>query len=370
MSGASSRPLVPANIAALAPYEPGKPIEEVERELGISGVVKLASNENPLGPSPRAVAAGAAAIGKVSQYPDGGSHYLRAGIAAKLGVPAGEVVAGSGSSEIIENLVRTFCQPGDEVLTFAHSFVMYGIVCQASGVTLVEAPVGPRYQYDVDALLARVTARTKLLFLANPNNPTGSYLARAGFQRLLAELPADVILAVDEAYREYVTADDFPDAIELRGGRDRLCVMRTFSKIYGLAGLRCGFGVMSPELAGYLNRMRMPFNVTLVAQAAALAALADDEHVAHSRAVNAAGMLQLGAGFGALGLEVLPSQGNFVLVDLGAGRDGGAVFQRLLRKGIIVRAMGVYKLPSCLRVTVGTREDNLRLLGVLPECLG
>ena len=370
MSEAVARPLVPANIAGLAPYEPGKPIEEVERELGISGVVKLASNENPLGPSALAVAAAAAVIGKVSLYPDGGSHYLKAGLAGRLGVTPRELVVGSGSSEIIEGLVRTFCTPADEVLTFAYSFVMYPIVCQAQGVPMVEAPLGERFGYDVDALLERVTPRTKLVFLANPNNPTGAYLGRVGLERLVRELPPGIILALDEAYREYVTAPDFVDGLALRGLRDRLVVMRTFSKIYGLAGLRCGYGVMTPELAGFLDRMRMPFNVTTVAQAGALAALGDEEHVARSREVNRAGMVQLGEGLGRLGLGVLPSQGNFVLVDLGAGREANVVFQKMLRKGVIVRSMAAYKLPTHIRITVGARAENERLLGALAECLG
>ncbi len=364
--------IVPENIQHLAPYLPGKPIEEVERELGITGIVKLASNENPLGASKKGVEAATRAAAKVALYPDAGSHYLKQALAGKLGVAPGEIVIGSGSSELIENLVRAFCsgRDEDEVLTYAHSFVMYPIVCQAHGVKLVEAPVGPEFSYDVDALLAKVTPKTKLVFLANPNNPTGAYLAKAGMERLLRELPPRVILAVDEAYREYVTASDFPDLLTMRGARERLFVLRTFSKIYGLAGLRLGYGYGSSGICDYLERIRLPFNVTTVAQAAGIAALDDVEHVRHSQTTNAAGIPQVIAGVSALGLKGYPSQGNFVLVDLGAGRSGQAVFEKMLRHGVIIRAVAVYKLPSCVRVTVGAKADNDRFLSALPACLG
>ncbi|MSP62053.1 MAG: histidinol-phosphate transaminase [Myxococcales bacterium] len=368
--------LVAPGIATLSPYEPGKPIEEVERELGpvlpAGGVIKLASNENPLGPSPRALDALRAALSEIHRYPDGGGYHLRRALAAahaRHAVREEEVAIGNGSNEILDLLVRTFCGPGDEVIAPAQTFVCYKLSAQARGVAYRDVPRGPGFAYDLDALASAAGARTKIVFLANPDNPTGVYATAAEVRRLMDRLPGHVILAVDEAYHEYAEAADYPDMLALRGERLLTVTMRTFSKIYGLAGLRCGWGVGPAELIEYLNRVRAPFNVSALAQAAAVAALGDGEHVARSRQANREGMMDLTDGLGRLGVGYVPSQGNFVLFDV-APREGRQVFVDLLARGVIVRPMGGYGLPQHLRVTVGTRAENHRFLGALSVVLG
>jgi histidinol-phosphate aminotransferase len=360
---------VPANIEALAPYEPGKPVEELERELGISGAIKLASNENPLGPSPLGLAAAHEAMAGASRYPDGGGFRLRRALAAKLDVTPERIILGAGSNEIIDNLVRTFCRPGvDEVVTHRYAFMMYRVSCGAHGVAMREAEVTPELGCDVDALLGAVGPATRLVFLPNPNNPTGSYVRRPELERVVRELPPQVLLVVDEAYFEYARArPDYPDAMSLLAARPRMIVLRTFSKAYGLAAMRVGYGVADPRIVGYLNRVRMPFNVSTAAQEAARAALADDEHVARSQRVTADGMAQLAAGLAGLPVTLYDSAGNFVLVDL--GRDVGPVYEALLRRGVIVRPLRPLGLPRHIRVTVGTREENERFLAALAAIL-
>jgi histidinol-phosphate aminotransferase len=365
-----SPPLAPPNIEALAPYVPGKPIEELERELGISGAIKLASNENPLGPSPKGLAAAHAALAQANFYPDGSGHKLRAALAAHAGVSIDEIVLGAGSNEIIDNLVRTFCLPGvDEVLTHKYAFMMYRVSCGAHGVTMREAEVTPELGCDVDALAAAVNERTKLVFLPNPNNPTGSYVPRAAFERLLDKLPSRVILAVDEAYHEYaVERPDYPIAEKYRTpARPYVMTLRTFSKAYGLAAMRIGWAIGDRRLVDYLNRVRMPFNTSTAAQEAALAALGDVEHVARSRQVNNAGLAQLAAGLAKLPVRAYPSAGNFVLVDL--KREAGPIYQALLRRGVIVRPLAPTGLVQHVRVSVGTAEENARFLNALAEVL-
>jgi histidinol-phosphate aminotransferase len=366
---AAPRELVPPNIEALAPYEPGKPIEELERELGISGAIKLASNENPLGPSPLGVAAAREAMAASSRYPDGGGFRLRRAIAARTGMMPEQVILGAGSNEIIDNLVRTFCCPGvDEVVTHRFAFMMYRVSCGAHGVTMHETDVGPELGCDVDALLAAIRPATKLVFLPNPNNPTGSYLRRHELERVTRELPPHVLLAVDEAYFEYARArPDYPDALDLLPSRPRMIVLRTFSKAYGLAALRVGYGIADPQIVGYLNRVRLPFNVNTAAQEAACAALDDAEHVARSLRTTAEGMAQLAAGLAGLPVKLYDSAGNFVLIDL--GREVGPVYEGLLRRGVIVRALRPLGLPRHIRVTVGTREENERFLAALAAVL-
>jgi histidinol-phosphate aminotransferase len=349
---------------------PGKPVEELERELGITGAIKLASNENPLGPSPKGIAAARAATAQANLYPDGSGHRLRTVLAARAGVSIDEIMLGAGSNEIIDLLVRTFCRPGvDEVLTHKHAFMMYRVSCGAHGVTMREAAVTPELGCDVDALAAAVHSKTKLVFLPNPNNPTGSYVTRAAFERLLEKLPARVILVVDEAYHEY--ASDIPDypVAETYRGKERpwIVTLRTFSKAYGLAALRVGWAIADARIVSYLNRVRMPFNVATPAQEAAIAALDDVEHVTRSKQVNAAGLQQLGAGLAKLPVRAYPSAGNFVLVDV--KREAGPVYQGLLQKGVIVRPMAGLGLPTALRVSVGTAEENARFLAALAEVL-
>ncbi len=363
--------LVPPNIAHLAPYQPGKPVEELERELGIKGAIKMASNENPLGPSPRGMEAARAAIGEAHRYPDGGGFKLRAKLAAQRGVKPEQIVLGAGSNELIELMIRVFCRPGGEheVLSHAHAFVMYKVSCQAAGVTYREAPVGADLGCDVDALADAINPRTRIVFLPNPNNPTGLYIARPAFERLLARMPPEVIFVVDEAYFEYAHGvADYPDAEAYRTpDRPLLVSLRTFSKAYGLAALRVGYGIADPHIVDYLNRVRLPFNVPMPAQAAALAALDDVEHVERSRALNAAGMTQLGEGFTRLGLHVTPSVGNFVLVNVGEGHEAAKIYGDLLRKGVIVRPLAGYGLPRHLRVSIGTAEENARTLATFAE---
>jgi histidinol-phosphate aminotransferase len=364
--------LVEPAIAGIAPYEPGKPIEELERELGQAwgegGAIKLASNENPYGPSPLGIEAARRALEHANLYPDGGSFALRQKLAARLGVDLQQILVGSGTNEIIDLLVQTLCTGDDEVVAPKYSFIAYKLAAQKNRRAFVEAPTGPNLAYDVDAVLGAVGPRTKVLFFANPNNPTGAYLGRREFERLVHELPARVVLVADEAYFEFAGAADYPDAIKYLASRERMVALRTFSKIYGLAGLRVGYAVASAELLDFVNRIRLPFNVAAPAQAAALAALDDGPHVARARAGNDAELPRLAAALGRLGLQALPSQCNFILVGIGA-RDGRTIYDRLLRKGVIVRPMNAYGLPHHLRVTVGTAEENARLVAAFSDLL-
>ena len=351
---------VQPHVRSLEPYEPGKPIEEIERELGIEGSVKLGLNENPLGPSPRAVAALHGAVENVHRYPDGHAVALRRKLAERLELPEPSLILGNGSDELLELLAKTFLGPGDEVVHAWPSFAMYPIVVQGMGATPVSVPLDERRAHDLDALAEAVGARTKIVFVCNPNNPTGTSVGREAFDRFAASLPEDVVLVVDEAYFEYVRRDDFPDALAWVRRRPATIVLRTFSKIYGLAGLRVGYGITDPELADYLERTRHPFSLNAMAQAAAVAALDDEPHVARSRDLNARGMAYLGRELGTLGLEVTPSDANFLLVRVGAGVD-----EPLLREGVIVRSMAGFGLPEHVRVTVGLPEENERLVKAL-----
>ena len=362
--------LVEAAIARIAPYEPGKPIEELEREVGHAwgpgGAIKLASNENPYGPSPKGVAAATRALQTANLYPDGGAFTLRQALAKKHGVDAARILVGSGTNEIIDLLVQALCADGDEVLAPRYSFIAYKLAAEKNRRAFVEAELGERFAYDVDRILDAVTPRTKILFFANPNNPTGVYLPRDPFARLVEKLPPRVVLVADEAYFEFAAQSDYPDACNFLDGRARMVALRTFSKIYGLAGLRVGYAVAGAEIVGYVNRIRLPFNSSSVAQAAALAALDDREHVARAFGGNATELPRLSEALAGLGIEVTPSQANFVLAGFGT-RDGRALYDQLLRRGVIVRPLGGYGLPNHLRITVGTREENDRLIAALRE---
>jgi len=360
-------PTVPPNIASLTPYVPGKPIEEVEREYGIANVAKLASNENALGPSPKGLAAAREACAKVHLYPDGSAFYLRRALAARLGVTLEEVAVGNGSNELLELLVRTFLAEGDEALTSAHTFIVYRLAAQAHGRTCVEAPMRD-HRYDLRAIHERLSRRTKLVFLANPDNPNGTYFTERELLPLLEAVPRDVLVVLDEAYVEFVAAGDFPDGLRIRRRFPNVVTCRTFSKVYGLAGLRLGYLVASPEVVGYLDRVRAPFNTSLVAQAAGVAALADDEHVARSRALVESERPFVEGGLRALGATVWPSQTNFVLAEF-PGRPGKELFEALLRRGVVVRPMGGYGFPNAQRVTFGLRAENEKLLAALGEIL-
>ncbi|MGH7945524.1 MAG: histidinol-phosphate transaminase [Opitutaceae bacterium] len=342
-------------------YEPGKPIEYVARELGLdpAGVIKLASNENPFGPSPRALAAARHALEQGQLYPDGGCFELRGKLAVRRGLDPDQFVIGNGSNEIIELLGHAFLGAGDHVVMGAPAFVVYKLVTLLFGARAVEVPLRG-WRHDLEALRAAITRETKLVYVCTPNNPTGTANTEAELLAFARSLPAHVIAVIDEAYSEFL--ENPPDMRPLiHEGRKIVC-LRTFSKIYGLASLRVGYGYASAELCGLLNRVRQPFNVNAIAQAAAVAALDDQEFAARCARENRAGLVQIENGCRAIGLEIVPSVANFMLVKVG---DGDRVFDTLQRRGVIVRPVKSYGLPEWIRVTVGTREQNVRLLAEL-----
>lgn len=359
--------MVPPYIETLKPYVPGKPIEETERELGLRGVIKLASNENPLGPSPRAVEAMASALSQLHLYPDGACHALTHALAQAVGFAPEEVVVGSGSNELIELLIRTFTEPGDEALLCQGSFLMYKVALQAHGRRFVEVPMKAGFRYDLPAMADALTARTRMVFLSNPDNPTGTAFSRAELEAFLPRVPEGCVVVLDEAYFEYVDWAEYPNGLDYVRARPEVVVLRTFSKAYGLAGLRVGFGVMSAERAGYLHRTRMPFNVSALAQVAALAALKDEAHVRRTREVTHQGLGFLERELRGLGLEVPHSHANFVFVDL--GRPAGPIYEQLLRRGVITRPVPGYGFPHALRISVGLPAENERLVAALRELL-
>jgi len=350
------------DIAALSPYVPGKPIEELQRELGLSRVIKLASNENPLGPSPKALAVLNEGVATLHRYPDGGAFRLREALADRWKVTSDHIILGNGSDEILGLLARTFLSPGDEAVMADHTFVIYKMEVAAAHGKAVTVPL-KAWRHDLTAMAEAVTPKTRLLFVCNPNNPTGTTVSADDVARLMARMPEHVIVVFDEAYFEYVRSTDFPDSMAyVKQGRNAI-VLRTFSKIYGLAGLRIGYGVTTTEITNFLNRVRPPFNANSVAQRAALAALGDDEHVAKSRAVNEAGMEQVVKGLRALGFAPIPSEANFVYLDI--GRDGKQVFEALLRQGVIIRHIE----GRMVRVTIGQAEENQAFLTALKQVL-
>jgi histidinol-phosphate aminotransferase len=351
---------VKRHVAELKPYEPGKPIEALERELGIRDSIKLASNENPLGPSPKAVEALRRAAGGVHRYPDGATFRLRRALAERLGVAPEQLVFGCGCDELLELVAKAFLGPGDEAVFAWPSFAMYPIVAQGMGADVRRVPLDRDLVHDLPAMASAVGPRTRVVIVCNPNNPTGTSVGAAAFDAFVAALPPDVVLVVDEAYREFAVRPDFPDSLAWLARRPGTVVLRTFSKLYGLAGVRVGYGVADPELAGYLERARHPFNVNLLAEEAALAALGDAEHVERTLAVTREGAAYLERELAALGFEVTPTDANFVLVRAGAG-----AYDVLLRQGVIVRPMGGFGLPEHVRITIGTREENARVVRAL-----
>ena len=350
------------NIASLVPYSPGKPLDELERELGITNAIKLASNENPLGPSPKAQAILTQGIETLNRYPDGGSHYLRRALAERWKVSADQVIVGNGSDEVISLLIKAFLAPGEEAVMADLTFVMYKLSVQGSHGVPVEVPLKD-WRHDLSAMAEAATDKTRLLFLCNPNNPTGTMVSTSEVDAFLDKVPDHVIVVFDEAYYEYVRSAEYPDSLQyVKEGRP-VVVLRTFSKIYGLAGLRVGYGITSEEIVGYVNRIRPPFNANSLAQLAALGALEDEEHVATSRSVNEVEMAILENGLANLGMVVIPSQANFLYFD--TKRDGQQVFDELLREGVIVRHIK----GSMIRVTVGRPEENKRFLEALEVVL-
>jgi histidinol-phosphate aminotransferase len=347
----------------LVAYEPGKPVEDLARELGIphGEIIKLASNENPLGPSPKARQAMIDTIERAHFYPDGGGYYLREAIAEHVGLAMANVILGNGSNEIIEFLGHAYLQPGDEVVVARHSFAVYRLMAQLFGAKVVDVP-DPDFVADLDAMLAAITPKTKEVFIANPNNPTGTMVFQAEIDRFMERVPEHVMVVFDEAYYEFL--DEAPDVIKyVKAGRN-VVVLRTFSKIQGLANLRIGYGLAAPEIIEVLQKARQPFNANGIAQAGALAGLRDETHMNETRRVTHEGRNFLQSEFLDMGLEFVPSHANFVLVRVG---DGKKVFDALLRRGIIVRAMGSYGLPEWIRVSVGTMAQNEAFMAALRE---
>lgn len=354
-------------VRSISPYQPGKPISELAREMGLAegSIVKLASNENPLGMSPRARDAAISSIASVERYPDGNGFSLKAALSARLGVAPEQIVLGNGSNDVLDLAARAFLSAGRSAVYAQYAFAVYPLATHAVGARGIEVPAR-EFGHDLDAMLAAVSADTRVVFIANPNNPTGTFVPGAQIEAFLERVPADVLVVLDEAYTEYLLPEQAYDSIAWLDRFPNLLVSRTFSKAYGLAGLRIGYGVGSKELIGLLNRVRQPFNVTSVGLAAACAALDDLEFLARSAHINRRGMEKITAALDELGLEWIPSAGNFVTFRVG---DGAAVNNALLRQGVIVRPIAGYGLPEWLRVSIGLPEDNARFIAALKVAL-
>ncbi|MBK8815195.1 MAG: histidinol-phosphate transaminase [Methylococcaceae bacterium] len=353
-------------VRQLVPYVPGKPIEELERELGISNIIKLASNENPLGPGKKALAAIQSALPLLTLYPDGNGFNLKSALAKKYSLHTDQITLGNGSNELLELVARAFLAPGLEAIFSEHAFAVYPIVTQAVGATPIVVPA-LNYGNDLEAMAAWITAKTRVVFIANPNNPTGTLLRQTDLDKFIAGLPSHCLCLLDEAYFEFVGSQAEINSLDWLKIHPNLIITRTFSKAYGLAGLRMGYSLSSPEIADILNRVRQPFNNNSLALAAAEAALSDDEYLQQTIAVNNQGMSDLTAGFESLGLEWIPSAGNFIAVDL--KRPGQPVYEALLRLGVIVRPIANYGMPNHLRISIGTQAENQFFLKALEKTL-
>ncbi|MBV0933414.1 histidinol-phosphate transaminase [Marinobacterium weihaiense] len=358
--------LATLGVQGLMPYEAGKPVSELERELGISNIVKLASNENPLGPSACALAAARAALTEATRYPDSNGFELKRALHHHYGLDADLLTLGNGSNDVLELIARVFLNPGDEVVFSEYAFAVYPIVTQACGARAVIAPAH-EYGHNLQAMAEAIGERTRLVFIANPNNPTGTALPRDQLIAFLDGVPDNIVVVLDEAYTEYMQGEDIPDGLELLPHYPNLVVTRTFSKAWGLAGLRVGFAAASPDITDLLNRVRQPFNVSEPALAAACAVLDDTDYLQRSVEVNRAGMNQLEQGLIRQGLGFIPSHGNFITVDV--AREAQPVFAALLREGVIVRPLGGYRMPHHLRVSIGLPEENDRFLRALKQVL-
>jgi histidinol-phosphate aminotransferase len=364
--------LAARGVRELEPYQPGKPVEELEREYGVRDAIKLASNENPLGPPPQAIAAIEREAARTHFYPDGGGYRLRHALATHLRVVPDQIVLGNGSNDLLVLIAETFLTPRTEAVYSEFAFLIYKLAVQATGATARIARANPPggaqpYGHDLAALRGMVTGLTRVVFIANPNNPTGTWLETAELRRFVDDLPAHVIVVLDEAYAEYASSPGDSRTLDWLRDTPNLIITRTFSKIYALAGLRVGYAVCSPLIAELLNRIRQPFNVNLLGQAAALAALGDEAHVVRSRELNREGLAQLRAGLAQLDIAVAPSAGNFVLADL--GRPAAPYYEALLRAGVIVRTLANYGLPRHLRISVGLPEHNARFLDAMGVAL-
>ncbi len=367
MSSSDLSYLAPEYIRAIAPYQGGKPIAELAREMGLQehDIVKLASNENPLGISPKADFAIQAAMQDIARYPDGNSFVLRAAVSQKFKVAASQIVFGNGSNDILELAARAFLTPGCEAIYSQHAFAVYALVTQATGATGVVVPA-KNFGHDLPAMLAAINAKTRMIFVANPNNPTGTLLGKEALFAFLQQVPKQVLVVLDEAYDEYLSAANKSQAIDWLAEFNNLIISRTFSKAYGLAGLRVGFGLCDVCIADMMNRVRQPFNVNSIAQAAAVASLADEDFVERSYALNQAGMMQLTQGLNKLELAYIPSFANFISFKV---EDAAVVNQKLLQNGVIVRPIANYEMPEYLRVSIGLFSENARFLEVLENIL-
>ena len=358
--------LAQAGITELSPYQPGKPVEELERELGIADIIKLASNENPLGPSSLVKESISGQLAELARYPDGSAYQLKEKLQTTLGIAPAMVTVGNGSNDVLELVARVFLGPGLESIVSEHSFVVYPLVTKSLGADLTVIPAID-FGQDLKATLAAISHRTRIVFIANPNNPTGTWVNKQSLLSFLDAVPEDVLVVLDEAYAEYVGELDYPNGLELVGDYPNLIVTRTFSKAYGLAGLRIGYSVSHPDIADLMNRVRQPFNVNAMSLAAALVALDDEVHLQESIRINNEGMEMLTNACDQLGLGYIPSVGNFLTIDF--GRDAMPIYEDLLRSGVIVRPIGVYGMPNHLRVTIGLSEENARFIDSLREAL-
>jgi histidinol-phosphate aminotransferase len=359
--------LAPSYISSIAPYQPGKPISELAREMGLeeASIIKLASNENPLGISPKAYEAIQDALEDISRYPDGNSFALRDAVCRKFRLQPEQLVFGNGSNDILELAARAFLVPESEAIYSQHAFAVYALVTQAVGAKGVVVPA-KNYGHDLKAMLAAITPATRMIFIANPNNPTGTLLEKQALKDFLRQVPTRVLVVLDEAYDEYLLESHKSESVAWLAEFSNLIISRTFSKAYGLAGLRIGYGMANAAITDIMNRVRQPFNVNSVAQAAAVASLEDEAFVARSYALNQAGMKQITQGFERLGLSYIPSFGNFVSFRV---TNAGDVYQHLLKKGVIVRPVANYGMPNYLRVSIGLFDENARFLEVMEEIL-
>ena len=357
--------LTTEKIERLIPYPPGKPIEELERELGITGSIKLASNENPIGPSPLAVQAILDNVNKLNRYPDGSSYYLKEKISEVFGLPMEKIITGNGSNELIELTIRAFLSPGDEVIQAFPTFLVYEKVVNGAGGELISVSLKD-FKVSLDDIKDAITSKTKIIFICNPNNPTGTGLSKEEMLDFIKSVPEDIILVLDEAYIEF-SSEKIANGIDLLNERDRLIVMRTFSKLYGLAGLRVGYGFSSEEIVDYINRIRQPFNSNLLAQSAAIAALGDEDFVTKTLDLVKDGLRYLYENLDEMGLEYLPTETNFFLIKVPTG--GKNIYQRMLREGVIIRSMESYGLGEYIRINIGLPEENERFIKSLKKVI-
>jgi histidinol-phosphate aminotransferase len=347
----------PEYVLGIQPYVPGKPIEELERELGIANSVKLASNENPVGPSPVALAAIRDSFADINRYPDGSGYYLKRELSHALSVSEDELILGNGSNELLDIAAKTFLRDGDEAVMAAPSFVVYFMAVQSVGGRSIQVPL-KNYTHDLAAMADAVTPKTKMIFIANPNNPTGTFNRKDEFDRMMERISDDILVVLDEAYYEYVSAPDYPDSMKYLRTEKNVLILRTFSKIYGLAGLRLGYGIAKKEILSDMNRLREPFNTNTIAQRAAIAALRDSEHVAKSKSINETGKEYLYGELNSMGIKYVPTEANFIYIPF---KGAMALYKNLLQLGVIIRPMG----PDSVRVTVGLPEENRRFVEAL-----